>query len=88
MKEKEVESIRRTEKAMVSAMSGVLLEEMVRAAAVTWYGHILRREKSNILKGALNFKVTGRRKVGRQTPTTKKQVEALIKDIGLRKKAG
>ena len=60
LNEREVESLRRTEKVMVSAMCGVLIEEMVRVAAVTWYGQILRKEESNILKGALNFEVTGR----------------------------
>ena len=59
---------------------------MVRAAAVRWYGLVLRREENNILKEALNFEVTERRKRGRPKVICKKQIEALIKDIGLRKK--
>ena len=44
-------------------MSGVtvLMETMVRAAAVRWYGYILQTEESNILKKVLNFEVTGRK---------------------------
>ena len=40
----------------------VLIERMVRAAAVRWYGQVLRREKDNILKEASTFEVIGRRK--------------------------
>ena len=42
----------------------VPIERMVRPAAVRWYGHVLQRDENNILKEALNYGVTGRRKSG------------------------
>ena len=35
----------------------VPIERLVRAAAVGWYGYVLRKEESNILKEALNFEL-------------------------------
>ena len=55
---------------------------MVRAEAVRWYGNVLQRDKGDILKEALNFKVTEKR--GRPKATWKKHVETLIEEIGLR----
>ena len=40
----------------------VPIKRMVRAAVVRWYRHVLRREEGNILKEALNFEITGRKK--------------------------
>ena len=42
----------------------VSIKRMVKMRAVRWHGHALQREKDNILKKALNFDVTGRRKKG------------------------
>ena len=53
----------------------VSIEIRVRAAAVRWYGHTLRREEDNILKEALNFKVIGRRKRGRPKATWKNRLK-------------
>ena len=64
----------------------VPIERMIRAETVSWYRHVLRKEEGNILKEVLNFEITGRRKRRRPKATWKKQVEALIKHIDLRKK--
>ena len=63
----------------------VSIKRMVRAAAVRWYEHVLRREESNILRVALNLELTKRKKSKVQRLPGKKQVEALINNIGLRK---
>ena len=56
-----------------------------RAAAMRWYGHVLRREESNILKEALNIELE--EKKGKTKGYLKKEQigQALIKNIGLRK---
>ena len=64
----------------------VPIERIIRTVAVRWYAHVLQREE-NILKEALNFEVTGGRKQEDHKLPGKKQVEALIKNIGLRKDA-
>ena len=43
----------------------VLIERMIRAAALSWYRHVLQRQEGNILKEVLNFEVTGKKKGGR-----------------------
>ena len=40
----------------------VAIERMTRAAAVRWYGHVLEREKGNILKETWNFGITVEKK--------------------------
>ena len=49
----------------------VSIERMVKASPVRWYGPFLRREEGNILKEALHFEVTGRRKKERPKATWK-----------------
>ena len=68
----------------------VPIEKIFRAAVLRWYGHVLQRKESNILKETLSFEVTRRRKRGRPKVFWKKQAESLImiswiKNIGLRK---
>ena len=40
----------------------VLIERTLRAAAVRWCGHVLRREEDDILKEAMGFEVIEKRK--------------------------
>ena len=56
------------------------IEGIVRAAALTWYGHVLRREEGNILKKVLNCEVIGRKR-GRLTSRNSDQVYWLKKSI-------
>ena len=53
----------------------VPVERMVRAAAIRWYGHVLRRDEGDILKEALNFEVIGKRKRGRPMATWKSRLK-------------
>ena len=39
---------------------------------VHWYGHVLRREDSHVLRRSLDFEVEGQRKKGRPKRTWKK----------------
>ena len=57
-------------------MSGitVTIEKTIQAAAMGWYGHVLRKE-GNILKEALNFEATGRRKRVRPKANWKNQLK-------------
>ena len=61
------------------------VEQLAKANGVRWYGHVLRREKDNVLRRALVFEVDGVRKRGRPKRTWKKQVEEDIKKIKLKK---
>ena len=102
LREKELEIMRRTERAMIRAMCGVklmdrrnteqlmdmlglneTLDKLAKANAVRWYGHVLRREDSDVFKKALNFSVNGKRKPGRPKMTWRKRVEEEIYSIGL-----
>ena len=66
-----VRLIDRKETKELMQMMGVTLpiERMVKVAAVGRYGHDLRREEGNILKKALNFEATGRKKCERRKAT-------------------
>ena len=48
------------------------LDGLTRASGVRWYGHVLRRNNSDILRRALDFEVTGRRGRGRPNMTWKR----------------
>ena len=50
-----------------------------------WYGHVLKRDNGDFLRGVLDFEVAGRR--GRREPnmTWKRQVEEHTNQIGLKK---
>ena len=50
-----------------------------------WYGYVLRREEGNVPRD-IEFSSNWKRK-RRPNATCKKQVDALIEDIGLRKDA-
>ena len=54
------------------------------ANSVRWYGHVLRRENSQVLR-TLDFEVEGQRKKGRPKRTWEKQVEEEIVMVGLRR---
>ena len=62
--------LRRTERAMVRAICGAKLMEMLglretavhmaKANGVRWYGHVLRRDDGHVLRKALEFEVRAR----------------------------
>ena len=41
------------------------IDQLVKANSVRWYGHVLRKDKNNFLRKALDPKVKGTRKRGR-----------------------
>ena len=53
---------------------------------VKWYGHVLRRCDGRVLRVALDFEVSDKRKRGRPKKTWKKQVEKEVEEISLKKK--
>ena len=55
------------------------------ADSVCWYGYVLRKEDSHVLRRALDFEVKGQRKKGRPRRTWKKQVGKECVKIGLRR---
>ena len=61
------------------------VDQLAKANAVQWYGHVLRRDDDHVLRKALNFEVMCPRKRGRPKMMWKKQVEEEIKKIGLKK---
>ena len=50
------------------------IEQLVKDNSVHWYGHVLRNDKNNCLRRALNSKVKGTCKWGRPTKTWLKAV--------------
>ena len=45
------------------------IDQLVKANSVCWYGHALRKDKKNILRRPLDFKVKGTMKRGRPKKT-------------------
>jgi len=45
------------------------LNKMAIASGVRWFGHVLRRDETNVLREALQFNVDGRRGRGRPRNT-------------------
>ena len=41
---------------------GETVDHLVTDNGVRWYGHVLRKDKNNFLRGALDFEVNGIRK--------------------------
>ena len=52
---------------------------------VRWYEHVLESDDNSVLRVALDFEMSGKRKHGRQKKTWKKQVEEETEKIGLKK---
>ena len=46
-----------------------MLDKLVKANGVQWYGHVLRRDDDDILREALQYEVAGKRKRGRPKRT-------------------
>ena len=42
-----------------------ILDGLARTSGVRWYGHVLRRDKGNVLRTAFDFEVEGKRARGR-----------------------
>ena len=61
------------------------VDQMAKANAVRWYGHVLRREDGHVLRRALDFEVDEKRKRGRPKRTWKKYVEGESERVGLRR---
>ena len=61
------------------------LDELARVSGVRWYEHVLRRNNSNVLRRALDFKVAERRVRGRSNMTWKRHVEEHTNQIGLKR---
>ena len=60
---------RRSQELMSMLGSKDALNELARANGVQLYGHVLRRDSSDILRRALDFEVAGRRGGGRPNMT-------------------
>ena len=52
---------KQTEKRMSQELGLNTLDGLARANGVQWYGHVLRRNNSGILRRALDFEVVGKR---------------------------
>ena len=61
------------------------LDQLAKANAVRWYGHVLRRDGDHVLRKALEFSVGGTRKRGRPRKMWKHVVEEECKRVGLRR---
>ena len=54
--------------------------------SVHWYGHVLSRGDSHVLRRVFDFEVEGQRKKGRRKRTWKKQIEEDSVKVDLRRK--
>ena len=52
-----------------------MIDQLVMANSVCWYGHVLRKEDAHVFKRGLHFEVEGRRMKWWPKNTRKKQVE-------------
>ena len=50
------------------------IDQLAKTSSVRWYGHVLRKDKHNFLRRALDLKVKGTRKMGRPKKTWLKAV--------------
>ena len=62
-----------------------ILDGLARASGVRWYGHVLIKENSDVLRRALDFEVAGRRGPEGSNMTWKRQVEEHSNQIGLKR---
>ena len=67
-------------------MLGLKERPVAKANRVRWYGYVLRRDDSHVLRKALEFEVRGKRRPGRPKETWKMQAENESKSVGLEKK--
>ena len=59
------------------------LDGLARASGVRWYGHVLRRNKGDVLQKTLDFEVAGRK--GQPYMAWKRQVKEHTNQIGLKR---
>ena len=59
------------------------IEQLSRANSVRWHGNVFRKEKKNLLRGALHLKVIGTSKRGRPMKTWIKVVIEQSRKVGL-----
>ena len=55
-----------------------IIDRSATANGVRWYGHVLGRDDNSVLRVALNFEVTGKRKRGRPKKTWKRRQRRLV----------
>ena len=59
------------------------VDQLVKANSVRWYGHVLRKDRNNFLRRALDFNVKGTRKRGRPKKTWLRAVIEWSRKVGL-----
>ena len=67
----------------ITQMFDVTTDQLTRANSVRWYGHVLGKDKNNILRRALDFKLKWKRKMGRTKKTWLKAVVEQSRKVGL-----
>ena len=58
-------------------------DQLAKANSVRWYGHVLRKDKNNLLRRALDFEVKGTRKRSRPKKTWQRAVVEQSRKVGL-----
>ena len=77
---------KRTSQELMSLLSlKDTLDGLARVSQVRWYGHVLRKDKDDVLRRPLDFEVAGKREGGQSNMMWKKQVEEHTNQIGLKK---
>ena len=64
---------------------GEIVDQLTKTNSVLRYGHLLRNDKNNFLKGALDFEVKGTRKRSRPNNTWLRAVVEESREVGLNK---
>ena len=59
------------------------MDQLVKANSVRWYGHVLKKDKNNFLRMALDLRVKGTKKIGRPKKTWLRAVVERSRNVGL-----
>ena len=58
------------------------VDQLSNANGVRWYGHVLRKDRNNFMRGAIDFRVKGEGKVGRPIKTWLRAVIEQSRKVG------
>ena len=77
---------RRTHEELRRMVGVEAITPVIRSGRLRWYGHVMRKSDEDWVKKCMEFKVEGRRPVGRPIRTWLESVEADMAELEIAKK--